>query len=732
MSTGARRCPFHWAIKQETHKTISTLCHTGVSAQFPSGNLAAHHTGSEPVDLVNGGMISSVPLGRQTDTQEITHQVASHTDSVPVQYTRAERCDRNCLCSACAASAAGVSSDPCPSPPNGQEGSRQTVGLARDGRRRVGGSASPSAASRTDGQLRSPAAYHRCEIGSASQRAASNLVERFAEEWSRVERNRDVTLYVLSEDDRGNTSCDEARLTPVPWRSWLNCSQEGIAEVGVNTGPDMYEAEVPEYVATRSGRTSFEDGTVVSSEAEEVVEVPRYVAAVQGRTACDVGTVDNSSGGNDRDIAGDAGQELGTDTRSTRLSVATASVGSDTALDTDAFTIENIKKAQTADYSIRTMVDLLNQFRAQPPWNQVQNSGEEVRVLWGQYDSLVVQDGVLYHRFYKPDGVVSHLQVVLPPPLRKAYIMHTHCVSGHFGVAKVTAEIAKRVYFPGWKSLTEMVLKTCDVCCRYRRGEAPKQTPLRPVLASRPMDVLQIDLVGPLVEGKKYNGQRGYYYILTAIDVYSKFLFTVPLKNKTAEVVAVALVEILLRVGLSSRIASDLGNEFQAKIICDVNKMLGIEQLRSTSMKPTTQACIERVHRSMHALFAKSDMFKQSEWPEFLPKITLAHNMAVHSSTCYTPYYLFHGREGICPLDLLTEIPADNVPTDVHDFALKLTEHLREAFSYIQKHANTRIERLKRAYDTHVRPKTFTVGQLVYYYYPVSVETNITSGSSTI
>jgi len=119
----------------------------------------------------------------------------------------------------------------------------------------------------------------------------------------------------------------------------------------------------------------------------------------------------------------------------------------------------------------------------------------------------------------KPEGVVSHLQVILPGPLRKAYIMHTHCVSGHFGVAKVTAEIAKRAYFPGWKSLTEMVLKTCDICSRHRRGEAPKQTPLRPYLASRPMDILQIDLVGPLVEGRKANGQRGFFYILTAIDV---------------------------------------------------------------------------------------------------------------------------------------------------------------------------------------------------------------------
>jgi transposase InsO family protein len=325
---------------------------------------------------------------------------------------------------------------------------------------------------------------------------------------------------------------------------------------------------------------------------------------------------------------------------------------------------------------------------------------------------------VLYRRFYKPDGIVSHLQVIMPPPLRKAYIMHTHCVSGHFGVAKVTAEIAKRVYFPGWKSLTEMVLKTCDTCCRYRRGEAPKQTPLRPVLAARPMDVLQVDLVGPLNEGRKANGQRGFYYILTAIDLYSKFLFTAALRNKTAEVVAAALVDIMLRVGLPSRIASDLGNEFQAKIVCDVNRMLGIEQLRSTSMRPTTQASVERVHRTMHALFAKCEMLKVSEWPDYLPKITLAHNMAVHSSTSYTPYYLFHGREGICPLDLLTEVPAESVPADVHEYALTLAEQLRYAFNFVQEHANTRIERMKKAYDAHVRQKTFNLGQLVYYYYP--------------
>jgi hypothetical protein len=111
-------------------------------------------------------------------------------------------------------------------------------------------------------------------------------------------------------------------------------------------------------------------------------------------------------------------------------------------------------------------------------------------------------------------------------------------------------------------------------------------------------------------------------------------------------------------------------------------------------------------------------MFKDSEWVDYLPKITLAYNMCTHASTSYTPFYLFHGREGVCPLDLLTEIPVENEPDNVHEYALRQAEQLRYAFDYVQRHAQTRIQRMKKSYDAKVRPKVFSVGQLVYYFYP--------------
>jgi hypothetical protein len=111
-------------------------------------------------------------------------------------------------------------------------------------------------------------------------------------------------------------------------------------------------------------------------------------------------------------------------------------------------------------------------------------------------------------------------------------------------------------------------------------------------------------------------------------------------------------------------------------------------------------------------------MLKDAHWVDFLPKITLAHNMAIHAATSYTPYYLFHGREAVCSLDLLTEIPVENPPEDIHEYALQQVEQLRYAFEYVQQHAQTRIVRMKKSYDARVRPKTFAVGELVYYFYP--------------
>ena len=57
-----------------------------------------------------------------------------------------------------------------------------------------------------------------------------------------------------------------------------------------------------------------------------------------------------------------------------------------------------------------------------PPQESLRNFPEEARIIFFQWDSLVLQDGVMYRRYHYPDGTTRYLQVVIPAKLRHPYV----------------------------------------------------------------------------------------------------------------------------------------------------------------------------------------------------------------------------------------------------------------------------------------------------------------------
>jgi len=384
------------------------------------------------------------------------------------------------------------------------------------------------------------------------------------------------------------------------------------------------------------------------------------------------------------------------------------------------FSADNIRKEQVNDVCMSELRQLLNMHNSRPEWTAIQNMSEETKVMWGQWESLVVNDGLLCRHFNTPGHVTDRLQIVLPASLRKSYVQFVHESCGHWKVAKTASEVAQRVYFPGWKRYVELVVSTCDICAAFHKGAPPRQTPLQPFHSSRPMELLHMDLVGPLPTGRKANGQHGFTYILTVIDNATKYLVTVCLRNKETETVVDALVhEVFFRHAFCNRLLSDLGQEFQSVLCQTCLQTLGIQQLRSSSMHPQTNSVCERVHGGLHSLLAKAVQREQARWPEHLPAVTLAYNTSVHSTTGFSPYFLFYGRQPICELDLITTSPEreQDSATNVSDYALRLSENLRTAFNLVQQTRKTQVDRMKRSYDTRVKLKTWAVGEMVWYYY---------------
>ena len=121
------------------------------------------------------------------------------------------------------------------------------------------------------------------------------------------------------------------------------------------------------------------------------------------------------------------------------------------------------------------------------------------------------------------------------------------------------------------------------------------KTPLQPVssLISFPGESLQIHLVGPL----KSPVHR---CVLTAIDVFTKYLFAVSLTNVRADTIARELTSIFFRHSyLSKTIHSDLETSFVSELLHGLTKLLEI-QLEHASLKhPQTVGVVERPHSAL-------------------------------------------------------------------------------------------------------------------------------------
>ena len=117
-----------------------------------------------------------------------------------------------------------------------------------------------------------------------------------------------------------------------------------------------------------------------------------------------------------------------------------------------------------------------------------------------------------------------------------------------------------------------------------------------------PFQKFHIDLTGP------YRwSSGGHVYLLTGICCLTEYLVVVPLKNKSAVTVGNALLKhVYLIYGAVELQVHDNGPEFVNSILGHLARMMGIQDLRSTLYRPVANSAIERTHRTINAVFAKT------------------------------------------------------------------------------------------------------------------------------
>ena len=144
------------------------------------------------------------------------------------------------------------------------------------------------------------------------------------------------------------------------------------------------------------------------------------------------------------------------------------------------------------------------------------------------------------------------------------------------------------------------------------------------------LDILDLKDYGP-------ENNRGYRYALVTIDNFSKFGWTIPLKNKNAQTIKDSFETILLNSKRSPNlIETDRGKEFYNNIFQDFLNKNNIKLYSRNSSYGAVFA--ERFNRTIRDLFKKI-VFEQGDakWIDVLPTITKQYNNRVHSSTKLSP-----------------------------------------------------------------------------------------------
>ena len=154
-----------------------------------------------------------------------------------------------------------------------------------------------------------------------------------------------------------------------------------------------------------------------------------------------------------------------------------------------------------------------------------------------------------------------------------------------------------------------------------------------------PEDAMQIDLLPNLP------ASGGYQTVMTAIDVFLRYLFAYPLNEARATNVAKVIIDIMTkRSYLPTTLIPDRGSAFTSTIIAEITQFLGITLKCATTKHPQTIGKLERTHASLKTNLKMASGEYRREWHKYLPSAVLNYKTTYHPSIGCEPSKVFIGR----------------------------------------------------------------------------------------
>ena len=252
---------------------------------------------------------------------------------------------------------------------------------------------------------------------------------------------------------------------------------------------------------------------------------------------------------------------------------------------------------------------------------------------------------------YKNDK--EKLRVVIPQCVSDEFLQYVHVSYGHCGTFQLMKIVNRYVNIPNVGEKANRVCRSCVDCLRNK-----SQKTLRPSLIKKrsfedtPWHKTSVDLFD--LGKSDYRGKR---YLVTAVDHLTGFVEAVPISNKTDKLVSQAMLEMVLRHGITGVVTTDNGNEM-GQLFQAVLQKFTIRHVRTAAYQSRSNGRVERIHREIVSKFKLLDT-KRNRWSDNwlyvqylinnLPKTNLdglSASEALYGRSLHVPFETIDAVEG--------------------------------------------------------------------------------------
>ena len=314
---------------------------------------------------------------------------------------------------------------------------------------------------------------------------------------------------------------------------------------------------------------------------------------------------------------------------------------------------------------------------AQPPtvdfaaMAKTQATDPQIRALQSSPSSTLVVEAVPLANSSTPlhcDTSTGTQRPLVPLAWRRTVFDSLHGLS-HPGIRATQKLITARFVWPGINADVRRWTRSCVQCQRakiQRHSTAPLSSFPNP---DARFAVIHIDLVGPLPPS------RGFTYLLTCVDRFTRWPEAIPLTCITAEAVAQAfLTGWISRFGVPSTIVTDRGRQFESRLWNTLMTLLGSKRARTTAYHPQTNGMVERFHRQLKAALKAQP--QPDSWMDALPLVLLGIRTALKEDISSTAAEMVYGTTLRLPGEFFTPSQISSLP-DPADYVSNLRTHMQ-------------------------------------------------------